>query len=247
MNAVVITGADRNLGLEMAREFLKRDWTVYAGRYLMDLPLLDALQAEYPQRLKIVPLDVSSEASVARAAEAVAAETGRIDMLVHNAAGFGDHAARAGGSMDFSSFMAPYNINCLGAVRMVRAFLPLMQAGMKRLCFVSSEAGAVSVAHRDAISSYCMSKTALNMAVRLMFNKLRPMGYTFRLYHPGWVRSAKIEHAGEKPPSFEVNGKLIGKFWPWESAASAVPQFIEDRDWEDRLVLIDNEGAAWPF
>ena len=79
MNAVVITGADRNLGLEMAREFLKRDWTVYAGRYLMDLPLLDALQAEYPQRLKIVPLDVSSEASVARAAEAVAAETGRID------------------------------------------------------------------------------------------------------------------------------------------------------------------------
>ena len=60
-----------------------------------------------------------------------------------------------------------------------------MQTGMKRLCFVSSEAGVVSVAHRTEVSSYCMSKTALNMALRLMFNQLQPMGYTFRLYHPG--------------------------------------------------------------
>ena len=247
MKTVVITGADRNIGLEITREFLKRGWRVFAGRYLMDLPLLPELQEQYPDQLSLVPLDVSDEESVRKAAGIVAQETGRVDMMVHNAAGFGDHSAGAAKSIDFSTFMAPYNINCLGAIRMVHCFLPLMEEGMKRLCFVSSEAGAVSVAHRDEISSYCMSKTALNMAVRLMFNKLQPMGYSFRLYHPGWVRSAKIEHAGEKAPSFEVDGKLIGKFWPWETAATAVPQFIEDREWEDRLVLIDNEGAAWPF
>ena len=119
---------------------------------------------------------------------------------------------------------------------------------MKRLCFVSSEAGAVSVAHREDLSSYCMSKTALNMALRLMFNQLQPMGCSFRLFHPGWVRSPKIEHSTDAIPTFrDQEGNLTGKFWPWETAAAAVPQFIEDREFEDRLVLIDNEGAAWPF
>lgn len=169
-------------------------------------------------------------------------------MLIHNAAGFGGQAGEKTQRVDYSTFAVPYNINALGAMRLVHSFAPLMKdSGIKRLCFVSSEAGVVSVAHRTEVSSYCMSKTALNMALRLMFNQLQPMGYTFRLYHPGWVRSARIEKPGDPVPTFEVDGKLVGKFWPWEAAASAAEQFIEDRDWEDRMVLIDNEGAAWPF
>lgn len=247
MKNVVITGADRNIGLELARQFLQRGWRVFAGRYLMELPLLDELKREYPDTLTLVPLDVSKAEAVRAAADEVAEKTDHIDMLIHNAAGFGDHSGGEKTEIDYTTFAAPYNINCLGAIRLVHSFLPLMQTGMKRLCFVSSEAGVVSVAHRTEVSSYCMSKTALNMALRLMFNQLQPMGYTFRLYHPGWVRSAKVERPGDETPTFEVNGELIGKFWPWETAASAAPQFIEDRDWEDRLVLIDNEGAAWPF
>lgn len=248
MKNVVITGADRNIGFELTRQFLERGWKVFAGRYLMDLALLEELQEKYPDTLTLVPLDVSKEETVQAAAEAVGKEVDHLDMLIHNAAGFGDHAGGPNTEIDFSTFITPYNINALGAMRMVHYFLPLMQTGMKRLCFVSSEAGAVSVAHRTEISSYCMSKTALNMVLRLMFNQLQPMGYTFRLYHPGWVRSAKIEHMTDEVPTFkDEDGNLIGKFWPWETAASAVPQFIEDRECEDRLVLIDNEGAAWPF
>ena len=247
MKNVVITGADRNIGLELVKQFLQRGWQVFAGRYLMELPLLEELKQEYPDTLTLVPLDVSKAETVQAAADMVAGEVDHVDMLIHNAAGFGDHTGGERKAVDYSTFSTPYNINCLGAMRLVHSFLPLMQTGMKRLCFVSSEAGVVSVAHRTEVSSYCMSKTALNMALRLMFNQLQPMGYTFRLYHPGWVRSAKVTPAGEEAPSFEVNGELIGKFWPWETAASAAPQFIEDREWEDRLVLIDNEGAAWPF
>ena len=91
-------------------------------------------------------------------------------------------------------------------------------------------------------------QNGLNMALRLTFNQLQPMGYSFRLFHPGWVRSPKIEHSTDAIPTFrDQEGNLTGKFWPWETAAAAVPQFIEDREFEDRLVLIDNEGAAWPF
>ncbi len=248
MKNVVITGADRNIGLELTKQFLQRGWKVFAGRYLMELPLLEELQKQYPDTLTLVPLDVSKEETVKAAADAVAGEVDHIDMLIHNAAGFGDHTGGPRAEIDFTTFIIPYNINALGAMRLVHFFYPLMQTGMKRLCFVSSEAGVVSVAHRTEISSYCMSKTALNMALRLMFNQLQPLGFSFRLYHPGWVRSAKIEHIDDEMPTFkDADGNLMGKFWPWETAASAAPQFIEDRECEDRLVLIDNEGAAWPF
>lgn len=236
MSSVFITGADRNIGLALAREFAVRGHRVFAGRYAKELAHLDALRAEFPERVEIVDADVTSMDSLKAAAESIARAAGTLDILVHNAAGFGSRGGDIKGEIDLSGFSAPYNVNALGAMRLVQAFLPLMQAGERRLCFVSSEAGVVSVAHRPAISSYCMSKTALNMALRLMFNQLQPMGYTFRLYHPGWVRADKGQ---------ESSG--MGKFDPWETAVPAVDQFTEARDWEDRLVLIDNEGAAWPF
>jgi NAD(P)-dependent dehydrogenase (short-subunit alcohol dehydrogenase family) len=240
VNTVVVTGADRNIGLEICREFLKRGWRVFAGKFLADLTLLEGLQQEYPALMEIVPLDCSSLDTVKAAADTVRAKAGRLDMAVHNAAAFGSHGAASDikGDFDFSSFLPPFNINALGAVRLVQAFLPLMKDGLRRFCFVSSEAGVVSVSHRDNIFGYGMSKTALNMAVRLMFNRLRPQGYTFRLFHPGWVRSVKEEWGGRS---------FGGRFEPWEAARAAVPQFLESREWEDRLVMTDNEGAAWPF
>lgn len=237
MKTVVISGADRNIGLELARQFLKRGWQVFAGRFAENLTLLDELKAEFPSLLEIIPMDVSSNESMQHAAELVAQKTDTVDILLHNAANFGPKdVGKMTETIDLSRFSVPYNINSLGGIRMVQAFLPLMQKGMKRLCFISSEAGAVSVAARFEVSSYCMSKTALNMAIRLMFNELQPKGYSFRLYHPGWVRST-IEG---------VHG-TGGKFDPWETAESAMPHFLEDTDWEDRMVIIDNEGAAWPF
>jgi len=81
-----------------------------------------------------------------------------------------------------------------------------------------------------------MSKTALNMAVRIMFNDLRREGYTFRLYHPGWVRSYM---SGQKNLSADLE--------PEDAAARALSFFLGDRDDEDRLVVIDDEGREWPF
>lgn len=240
MNYVVITGTARNIGLELCREYLKRGWHVFAGRYEAEAPLLDELKTEYSGLLDVFSNDVTSEASLAEGVALIRSKTDHVDMLVHNAAAFNARIREdiRKDRLSLQNYMKPFDTNALGAMRLVQAFLPLMQTGKKRLCFVSSEAGSVSVAHRDELSSYCMSKTALNMALRLMFNQLQPMGYTFRLYHPGWVRST---------PDGKPNPNHKGKFEPWEAAQAAVPQFLEERKWEDRMVLIDNEGAAWPF
>ncbi len=243
MKIAAVSGADRNLGLEMCRELLRRGWTVVAGKFLPRLDYIEKLKQEYPETLVIYPLDVSSDSSVKEFADFIRVKFGRLDMLIHNAAVFGKPCGDITGQFDVSYFPTPFNVNAMGALRLIRNIAPLMdEAGMRRLCFVSSEAGSVSVSHRTEVACYGMSKTALNMVVRLAFNELRPKGYTFRLYHPGWVRSPRQEYTGQV-----VQVSAGAKFEPAESALPAIDQFLEDRKWEDRLAVIDNEGAAWPF
>jgi NAD(P)-dependent dehydrogenase (short-subunit alcohol dehydrogenase family) len=101
---------------------------------------------------------------------------------------------------------------------------------------VSSEAGSVERSRRTAMYGYCMSKAALNMAVKIAFNHLRPEGYTFRLYHPGWMRT----YMGGKK-------NLRATLEPEEAAARALIFFLGDRPDEGRLVLVDHEGTVWPW
>ena len=139
--------------------------------------------------------------------------------------------------LNFDKMLQTYDINSIGAIRFIKTFLPLTEkSDFKRLCFVSSEAGSIALSHRDEGLGYCMSKTALNMAVKLMFNHLRPSGYTFRLYNPGWMRSYM---RGFK--------STVGDIEPQESAEAAIKLFLEDREDEGRLVLIDNLGCELSF
>lgn len=239
MKTVLVTGADRRLGLELCREMLKAGWRVFGGQYEKELPHLAELQKAYPEQLEIVPLDVSSGESVRAAAEFVARRTGgSLDMLIHNAAAQGGGAGDIRGEMHIAHPVLSFNVNALGAVRLVYALEPLLRKGMRRLCFISSEAGSVGVCARDEVSLYCMSKAALNMAIRRMFNRLRPEGCTFRVFHPGWMPADIHEN---RP------GCYAHRFLPEESAAAAVRQFLEERSWEDCLVMLDTEDAAWPF
>lgn len=228
MKTVFITGADRGVGLALCRTFLEHDFTVFAGQFMPEWTELSALKEEYPELLLTVPLDVGNTESVKAAAESVARRCKTLDILV-NCAGIVQPEGEKG-------LRAAINVNAVGALRMTECFLPLMEGGMKRLCYVSSEAGSVTLLHRDSGYSYSVSKTVLNMEVKLMFNELRPRGYTFRLYHPGWVRTYM---SGQKATQ--------GNFEPEETAVAAYEQFVSERDWEDVLLMTDVKGEAWPF
>lgn len=242
-----VTGADRGLGLAMTQQLLQLEWQVYAGQYLANWPELNELAASYPDRLRIVPLDVSSLDSVQAAAGLVADSTERVDVLINNAGVTSPVMGRTiGEGLDYTEMQRLYNTNSLGPLRMVEAFLPLLaNSEMKRLCFVSSEAGSIARAQRESWFGYCMSKSALNMAVKLLFNNLRPQGYTFRLYHPGWVRSYM---SGKK----NVNAHLE----PEVAAVPALQYFLGEETIEmenpvvydeDQLVMSDWQGNVWPW
>lgn len=235
---VFVTGADRGLGLGLTAALLEQGWRVFAGQYMPAWPELGALAEQYPGDLHIVPLDVASAESAQAAAQAVAAQTPHLDMLINNAGVASPTSRRTiREAQDYAEMHRLFDVNSLGPLRVVEAFLPLLERGtLKRLCFVSSEAGSIARSHRDAWFGYCMSKAALNMAIKNLFNHLRPEGYTFRVYHPGWVRSYM---GGQKSTTADLE--------PEEAAAYAIPIFVSARDDEDRLVLVDYQGNEWPW
>src|SRR5512141_2076949 len=139
---VLVTGADRGLGLSLCEGFIQRGWTVFAGQYMPEWPDLSALQSQYPLALHLLPLDVQSIESARSAAQTLSAYTNSLDMLINNAGIITPSQAAISEQQDYAEIHRLYDLNALGSLRTVEAFLALLQRGTrKRLCFVSSEAG----------------------------------------------------------------------------------------------------------
>ena len=240
--SVLIKGADRGLGLSLAREYLNRGWLVFAGKFLDDYFLLEDLGKKYPN-LHIIKLDAGCVNSITAARDMVCSVTDSLDMLIANAAMLDrDHAQ----CRIFEQPMDPeltwnfFRINALGPMILTEKFLPLLDKGeMKRLCFVSSEVSCIVLMKNRTDSSYPypISKTALNMGVRLLHNQLYAQGYTFRLFHPGWMKRR------------EQDGSLAGEGnYDPEYIGSIAAQYFETTLRDDhRLVMIDYNGNEWTF
>lgn len=229
MEHVVITGADRGIGFALSEIYVKNGYTVYAGQFMPDWPQLAGLKEQYPQQLHIIPLNVGDDQSVRSAAALVGTMTDRVDYLI-NCAGIFPKAENA------EDFLSAFQVNSLGPLRTVEAFLPLMKEGRKMLCTFSSETGVIPLMQRVKDFPYCVSKAALNMEMHMLFRKLRPEGYTFRLFHPGWV---KTYMSGTK--------STVGDFEPDEAALVAYRYFVSSSELDDVLLLKDIQGQYWPF
>ena len=241
MKSVIITGADRGLGLSLSREYLKRGYTVFAGKYLQDYNLLENLKRRHSD-LHIIWLDVDSRESIGAAVKYVSKVTrGTLDVLISNAALMGKvNCAFREPDMDTTAAFKSYSVNALGPARMVEMFLPLMdKSKIKRLCFVSSEVSCINLMKKRIGNSlpYPMSKSSMNMAIRLMHNELFPDGYTFRLYHPGWMK--RVLPSGARSVEALYDPNLI--------ARHAAVYFEAPRFDEQRLVMYDFKSNEWPF
>jgi len=240
MPNVIITGADRGFGLSLCREFLEQGWTVFGGKFLEDYTLLEQEREKNPN-LHIINLDVGDTASIANARDQVASLTGSLDMLISNAALMGRVKCNLEEPpMDLKAPWDSFRVNALGPAHMVEHFLPLLDKGsMKRLCFVSSEVSCISLMkHRPGGSyPYPMSKSSLNMAVRLMHNLLYDQGYTFRLYHPGWMKKMMQDGSLSEEAQYD----------PANTAAHAAKYFLAPLKDEHRLVMYDFRDQDWPW
>ena len=188
MARVVVTGANRGIGLALARGFAKRGDEVIAA-VRRTSPELQALGVEVHEGV-----DVGDDASVARFQKAL---TGRsIDVLVNNA---GVHRPDRLGALDFADLRFQFEVNALGPIRVTEALLPNLKSGAK-VAIITSRSGSIGDNGSGGSLGYRMSKAAVNMAGVNLALELKPKGVSVALLHPGMVRT---DMGGGGPQSVE--------------------------------------------
>lgn len=180
-STVVVTGANRGLGLELARQLAARGDRVIATAR-------DPGTAHELRRLpvRVEALDVADAGSVADFATSLKGEA--IDVLVNNA-GMGG-ARDAFQDVDWRTVATFFEVNSIGPMRVVQSLLPNLRASKRRLvASITSRMGSIDDNTSGGAYGYRASKAALNMLNKSLSIDLSREGFTCVVLHPGWVRT----------------------------------------------------------
>lgn len=185
----LITGANRGIGLELARLMAHRgDAVIGTTRQASEATELTALG------VTVMPLDVLDPSSIDALGAALAGRP--IDVLVNNAGVSSDSKTLA--SCTAAELARVLATNATGPVLVARALMPSLEAGGRRVIVnISSQLGSIRNNAGGSSYGYRASKAALNMLTTCMANELRPAGFTCVAMHPGWVRTRM---GGEQAP-----------------------------------------------
>jgi NAD(P)-dependent dehydrogenase (short-subunit alcohol dehydrogenase family) len=185
MPSVLITGANRGLGFEFARQYLAEGWQIFAAcRNPGAADELQQLAKGSSGNLIIVPMDVTNSESIRQTAEQL--DGAAIDVLVNNAGVTGVSGQRPG-HIDYDSWARVLNVNTMGPLRVLEAFVDHLTRGERKLA-ISITSGMGSLADNTSGGSiaYRSSKAALNMVMRSAAIDLAPRGIACVLVNPGW-------------------------------------------------------------
>lgn len=230
---ILITGASRGLGLCFAKKYLTEGDIVFAGARDIDSVLLQELKEQYPEKLIPVPLEVTDTSSVNMAAELVGRYTDHLDVIINNAAIHSETSFLELEATDVDDCLQVYDVNCVGPLRVVKGFLPLIKRGKQsKIINVSSESGSISTCGREKEFDYCMSKAALNMQTKLLSNYLKKDNIIVLAVHPGWMRTDMGGSNAELDP-YETACRLVAVFDGIKDTASPI--------------FIDNKGQTYPW
>ena len=182
MTTVLISGANRGIGLELARQYAADDAEVIAGVRDPDgageLKAVAGVQAHR--------LDVGDDASVRAFRDAVGERP--VDILIANAGVFGDRGQRLG-ALNFDDWLQTFRVNSLGPARLAQAFASNLKAGReKKLVAITSTLGSSST-HGGDMFAYRASKAALNNVWAGLAKALAGDGVVCLALHPGWVQT----------------------------------------------------------
>ncbi len=226
MKRVLITGANRGLGLELLLQCVQRGDQVFAGcRSPEKAVALEEVSAKYPGQVTILSLDVTDEGSITRSAANVSAEIDRLDILFNNAAihSDGEHLS----DVNAKTLLKIIHVNAVGAVLVAQAFIKLLKRGTDpKLVNVSSEAGSIERMGHFRGYNYYGSKATMNMYTRSLAWDPETEGVIVISIHPGWVRTdmggpdADLSTSQSAQGLLQVTDRLTsednGKFYTWE-------------------------------
>ncbi len=211
MATVCITGANRGVGLELARQFCERGDDVFATCRKPSADLAD-LKVEVADGV-----DVADSNSMQRLSDALGSR--RIDILVNNAGILSDESLD---DLDLDRIRKQFEVNSLGPLLVTATLRKNLGRGSK-VIIVSSRMGSIEDNTSGGRYGYRMSKAAANMAGRSLAEDLRTDGVAVMILHPGFVRTEMTGHKGLVDPPESASGLIAridelsletsGTFW----------------------------------
>ena len=196
---VLVTGANRGIGLEFVKSFAADGWRVHAcARNVEKAKEVRALDGE----VVCHKLDVTNGLKVASLARELAGEG--IDILINNA---GLRGPKTGfGETDYDEWAAVLQVNTLAPLRMVERFVGLIEQSERKLVVnISSIMGSIADNSSGGEYIYRSSKAALNMVTKSLANDLAGRGITVVSFHPGWVKTDMGGEGAAITPSESVS------------------------------------------
>ena len=205
MKKALITGANKSIGFETARQLLQNGYYVYLGSRDLEkgLSAVEKLKNEGLNNVESITLDVSDNESVLAAAKAISEKIDVLDVLINNAGingGFPQSALEA--SID--QFKQVYETNLYGVVRVTQAFIDLLKKSEQPRIVNVSSSGASLTLHSDPTwkyyshkaALYPSSKAALNMYTIDLAYELRDTPFKVNAVCPGFVATDFNGHRG---------------------------------------------------
>jgi NAD(P)-dependent dehydrogenase (short-subunit alcohol dehydrogenase family) len=228
-STILITGASKGLGVCLVERYAMAEWNVIATTREPS-ERLSELVAKFPGTVLDIAMDVTDTVSIAAAKQRIGERFSTLDVLINNAGVLLAAGRGPLGELDFEAGLRVYDVNALGPLRVTAAFLPLLEAGERRLILnVSSEAGSIADCWRKDEYFYCMSKAALNMQSAILRNYLEEHKVELLAVHPGWMRTDM--------------GGANADIDPAESAAG-IFRLAEQRRLGEKGIYFDYRGQA---
>lgn len=195
-HTVLITGANRGIGLEFAKQYAEERWQVYACcRNPQNADALNKLQEKF-NNIVICKLDVNDAEQINFLAKQLA--NAKIDLLINNAGIYGQTGVRLG-NVAVDNLQAVMMTNAFAPLKIVEAFAEqVARSEFKQIVQLSSEMGSLNdSANHGGAYAYRASKAAVNMLMKTLAVDLANRGIKILILSPGWV---KTEMGGSEAP-----------------------------------------------
>lgn len=227
MDTVLVTGANRGIGLELTRCFMQAGHSVHATcRNPQDAHELQALATT--NKLSIHPLEITNAKSVAALSQVL--RTDVIDILINNAGIIGGDSQSID-HMDYDAWAEAFAVNTMAPFRLITTFRDnLKRSTRPRAITLSSQMGALSRKSRGS-HAYRSSKAAVNKVMQVLSMELEEDDIIVCPVHPGWVRTDMGGSSADISAEESASGlvKLIdgltmehsGRFWTWDGSEHA--------------------------
>jgi len=191
---VLITGANRGIGLEFTKHYVDEDWNVIATARSPDkADVLNSMSVNY-ENLIIEQLDVTDHARIDVLGTTY--EDVAIDLLINNAGVLGATDKQALGNLDYEIFEQVMAVNVYAPMKMIEVFSDhVARSKLRKIVSISSGASELKAVRGNGLYFYRLSKTALNMVMRIAQSDLKQQGIIVITISPGMVDTDMLRTA----------------------------------------------------